>query len=226
VRAGLTLPIEAGERDLGDEPPAELDPESFADRLYVSLAPLARLDSVNGWALLILCNAIGTMYQELDQIERDSPDGPGWSSLLDLNRCPDEALPWLAQFVGVRLLPDSTPAAQRARILATDGWKRGTPAALAAAAAATLTGSQTVTLRERDAGDPYALRVQTLTAETPDPSATVNAILSQKPAGLTLTFQTLVGQDYLSLEADHASYAALASDYQTYNGALTDQPGH
>lgn len=208
------------------DPPAPLTPDSFAEGLYLSLAPLATQDASYDWALLILCNAIGVMFQELDDLERDSPDGPGWSPLLDLARCPDEALPWLAQFVGVRLLPDSTPADQRARILATDGWNRGTPAALVASAAATLTGTQRVTLRERDGGNAYVLRVQTLASETPNPTATENAILAQKPAGIVLVYEAMPGQDYLELESDHATYAAVRSDYASYTGALTDQPGH
>jgi len=208
-----------------EDPPDDLTPESFADRLYWMLGPLAGQDPAYGWALLILCNAVGQMFQELEDLARDSPDGPGWSALLDITRCPDEALPWLAQFVGVRLLPDSSPADQRARILATDGWRRGTPAALVSATQATLTGTKRVTLRERDGGDAYALRVQTLTGETPDPTATQNAILSQKPAGLVLTYQTIPGQDYTTLKTAKANYAAVKSSYATYTGVLMDQPG-
>jgi hypothetical protein len=211
--------------DLPEPPPPDLDPESFAEGLYVSLAPLAREDDAYGWALLILCNAIGQMFQLLDELERDTPEGPGWSLLVDLNRCPDDALPWLAQFVGVRLLPASTPDDQRARILATDGWRRGTPAALIGSTAATLTGTQRVTLLERDGGDAYALRVQTLGSETPNPATTYAAIIAQKPAGLVLVYDVMPGQSYTSLEADHASYAAVESDYATYTGALTDQHG-
>src|SRR5437764_7240325 len=123
------------------------------------------------------------MYQLVEDLVRDTLDGPGWSALVDLDRCPDVALPWLAQLVGVRLLPGSTPDEQRARIASTDGFRRGTRDAMIAAARATLTGAGTVILRERD-GDPvaepidYAYRLTAITYadETPDASATEQAL--------------------------------------------------
>jgi len=219
-----TLPLGAHPLDSPD-PPTDLTPESFAETLYVALAPLARQDPDYDWSLLILCNAIGAMYQLLDDLERDTPEGPGWSPLVDLNRCPDDALPWLAQFVGVRLLPDTTPAEQRARILATDGWRRGTREAIESATAATLTGTKSVVVRERDGGDAYALRVQTLVRETPDSAATLSAILSQKPAGIVLTYQTLTGQDYQTVKTTNANYTAVKTKYATYTGMTNDTPG-
>jgi hypothetical protein len=215
TRGPLGLP-----RELTDPPPG-LAPESFAATLYTDLAPLARQDADYGWALLILCNAVGQMFQLLDDVERDSAEGPGWSPLLDLDRCPDEALPWLAQFAGVRLLPDSTPSEQRARIEATDGWKRGTPAALVGAAQATLTGSRQVILRERDT-DPYHLTIRTLTGQTPSATSTLNAILAQKPGGLTLDFAAVAGQDYAGLKTKKANYAAVKSGYVDYAAVRAD----
>jgi Phage tail protein (Tail_P2_I) len=212
------------------DPPPELDPASFAEGLYVALAPLARQDASYGWALLILCNAIGTLFQVLEDYARDSPEGPGWSALMDLDRCPPEALPWLAQFVGVRLLPDSTPAEQRARIVATGGFRRGTPAALIGAAQATLTGNKTVVFRERD-HDPadtpayaYYLTVITYVSETPDPTATHNALLAQKPGGIVLDYRTAAGQDYQTLETGNADYAAVTTRYLDYT-ALQNAEG-
>ena len=118
--------------------PAELTPDTYAERLYGMLAPLAARDSEVEWSLLKLCNAIGVPFQLVEDLVRDTEDGVGWSALLDLDRCPDEALPWLAQFVGVRVLPSSTPEQQRARIASTDGFKRGTRDAMIGAAQATL----------------------------------------------------------------------------------------
>lgn len=213
------LPTSAGQLEL-NAPPPELEPDSFAARLYVALAPLARQDDLNEWSLLILCNAIGTMFQLLDDLVRDSPDGPGWSILMDADRCPDVALPWLAQFVGVRVLPDSTADEQRARLKATDGFHRGTPAAIRAAVAATLTGTQTVVLRERD-GSAYRLSLSTLDTETPDKAKTQAAFYAQKPAGLVPTFSGgAASQTYAQLNAGKASYAAVKTSYPTYNGVL------
>jgi len=220
----IELPVPAAAAPLVD-PPSTLTPDSFAERLYVSLAPLAQQDASYGWSLLILCNAIGLMFQDVEDLVRDSPDGPGYSELLDLDRCPSWALPWLGQLVGVRLLPGASDAENRARIASTDGWKRGTPAALEAAIKATLTGSQSVVIRERDpagADPPYTLTVRTLVAETPDSAATLSAALSQKPAGLVLNYTTVTGQDYAGLKSKCATYAAMTTKYPSYDSARQD----
>jgi len=140
----IELPVPAAAAPLVD-PPSTLIPETFAARLYGMLAPLAQWDAGNAWSLLILCNAIGVQFQLVEEWVRDTPDGaPGWSLLVDLERCPPEALAWLAQFVGVRLVPGASEDQNRARIASTDGFRRGTRDALIGAARATLTGAGTV----------------------------------------------------------------------------------
>jgi hypothetical protein len=216
---GVVAPL--GGRDV--DPPAPLAPDTFAARLYVALAPLAQQDPENAWSLLILCNAIGTMYQLLDDYVRDSPDGPGWSALMDLARCPTEALGWLAQFAGVRMLPGLTDQQQRDRIKSTGGFRRGTTAAITAAAQPTLTGTKTVGITERYTGDPYQLAVNTYASETPDTVATYNAILAAKPAGLLLTYSTgAPGQTYTILNGKVASYTAMGTRYPNYTAVQID----
>lgn len=54
------------------------------------------------------------------------PVAPGWSQLLDINRCPQYALPWLAQFVGVELNPNWTATQSRTAIGERVNFQRGT----------------------------------------------------------------------------------------------------
>jgi hypothetical protein len=204
-------------------PPPALAPASFAARLYNALGPLAQYDPTNGWSLLILCNAIGQGFQLPDTWLRDTPDGPGWSLLLDVNRCPTEALGWLAQLVGVRLLPGASDSDSRHRIANVSGWWRGTPANIQQAAWRTLTGQQRVYLYERDP-DAYALTVVTYSSETPDPAATEAAILAQKPAGIVLTYICQTGQVYSQVVTRFATYAALDAAYADYALVLADEP--
>lgn len=210
-----------------DDPPAALTPDTFAGRLYDALAPLASLDPDNAWSLLILCNAIGTMFQEVEDIVRDSPDGPGWSELMDLNRCPPEALGWLGQFAGVRIPPYLTEAQQRAWVAGTDGFHRGTVASMIASCQATLTGTKTVLFRERVGGPTtapayaYYLSVFTYTAETPNPAATQAALLAQKPGGLVLVYQAITGQTYQSLKTGYATYNAVKAAFVDYTALLS-----
>jgi hypothetical protein len=214
---------------LEDVPPA-LTPASFAERLYAMLAPLAQVDAENGWSLLIYVNAIGQMFQLIEDLVRDSDAGPGWSLLLDLDRCPDEALPWLAQFVGVRVPSNLTPDQQRAYIASTAGFRRGTLAALRGAAAATLTGARTVHITERS-GDPahkpeyaYYLDVTTYDSQTPNAAATQAALLSQKPGGLVLRYASVPGQTWAQLKASGRTWAQVKSDYPTWDDVRADQP--
>jgi hypothetical protein len=206
-------------------PPTALLPDTFAARLYAMLEPLAQLDADAGWSLLILINAIGGMFQEVETWVRDTPDGPGWSPLLDLTRCPSEALPWLAQFAGVRIPGGLTDAEQRAWIASTSGFWRGTTSALIGAAKATLTGTQTVLFRERYGGPvtspeyAYYLTVNTYTSETPDAAATKAALLSQKPAGIVLVYATVAASSYSAVSLSYATYTALGAAFPTY-GAL------
>ena len=53
---------------------------------------------------------------------------PGWSQALDIDRCPEFALPWLAQFVGVRSesFSELTLAQKKDKIVNRSGFKRGT----------------------------------------------------------------------------------------------------
>jgi hypothetical protein len=59
---------------------------------------------------------------------------PGWSQILDINRCPDFALPWLAQFVGATLSQNSGLTRQQMiqKITQRAGFNRGTVASMIA----------------------------------------------------------------------------------------------
>lgn len=71
---------------------------------------------------------------------------PGWSQVLDINRCPAYALPWLGQFIGVDLskTPDLTYEQSVQKILSRPGFSRGTLPALQNALAAIINDSPTV----------------------------------------------------------------------------------
>jgi hypothetical protein len=68
---------------------------------------------------------------------------PGWSQVLDINRCPSYALPWLGQFVGVDLTktPNLTYEQSVQKILSRPGFSRGTSPALQNSLAAFINNS-------------------------------------------------------------------------------------
>lgn len=204
--------------------------KSFAAEVYERIAPLAYDDANQAWSLANYISGIGEMFQVVEDYSRDQlVDGsfaPGWSQMVDINRVPTAALPWLAQFVGVRLPAGLSDAEQRSRIQHADGWKRGTPGSMIAIAQSYLTGTKTVLLRERDAG-PYQLTINTRTSETPDPVALSAALQSprSKPAGLILVVQQIPGQDWQNVKDTWATFQDVKDNYATMQDLLYDNRG-
>lgn len=209
--------------------------KSFAFDLYDRLTPIAGQDGSLDWALANYCGGIGEMFQVVEDYSRDQLDGngrnaPGWSQLLDPDRCPSECLPWLGQFVGVVVNTSLSDAAQRDQIRNASGWKRGSVGAIVAAAQAQLTGTKSVTIVERDstacAAQPaYGLSVYTRVGETPNSAAVLAAIKAQKPGGIILRYVVEPDVTYQDLFSTYATYDAVYSSFKTYQGVYTNTTG-
>lgn len=183
-------------------------------------------DELLGWPLANYIGALSDiLFQPIDDLAKDGENGePGWSIVLDLDRIPDEGLPYIAQFIGVEFPSALTPAQMRERIETTDGWNRGTKDSIVGALQPYLTGSQTVIFRERRTSA-YTLEVVTYASETPDSAAALAAMMAQKPAGIVLTYNVRTGQDYQSMYLNNATYQTLFTNYATYQGVVEATPG-
>lgn len=220
-------------------------------RLRERTQPLAPNDATFGFAHAYLTEAIGRLSQQAQEVADPEGDAPPLSTLLNPDTCPDWALPWLAQFVGIKLPAGLTPADARAIIHDVAGFSRGTPAALRAAAQLYLTGNKEVFFRERDGGDPYRLEVVTQANEVPpsdrgeptnlvtNPSAELTASfglstspattpvnLATNPSGeLTPTFTTLAassaGQPAATI-VDTTAWAAAGTHASRYTVTRDD----
>jgi len=208
--------------------------ETCAADLYDRLTAIAKQDASLGYPLANYSGAIGTMLQVVDDYARDQTvngkNAPGWSQLLDPLRCPVEALPWLGMFVGVVVDTAQSEAQQRIQVQQANGWQRGTTGAIVAAAASQLTGTKSVTVVERDpAASPsqpaYGLSVYTRNGETPSPSKVLAALLTQKPAGVILNYQTIADVTYQDIFTNYATYQAIFTTFSTYEGVYTRTPG-
>jgi hypothetical protein len=198
----------------------------FGTDLYNEFEPVSKQDYLYGYALAWFCNAIGTMLDEVETYARDGAnDEPGWSILLDVNRAPTKALPWLAQFVGAKVPSSMSDPAARARIVAHPNFARGTPALIIQAAQLHLTGTKDVLITERYNGDPYALYVATRTDQTPSSAQTLADIMSAKPAGIVLTYETITGQTFNELLTNTPLFSNTYSTYATMQGVLKSAPG-
>ena len=174
---------------------------SFADDLYQSLAPLMGQDEQYGWHGAIYIAGIGALFQEFRDLSQASEGGEdAWHTILDPDLIPAKYLPWLAQWVGVRLsvVGDLTEPAtdERNQIKAHNNFQRGTTPAIIAAIQRVLTGTKHVTLNERYGGNAYRQNVIVYDYEVPDPSAVLPAYLSQKPGGITYTLSIVAGETW------------------------------
>jgi hypothetical protein len=163
---------------------------SFTAGVQASLAPWN--DPAGGWQGLNA--ALGSMFDQVWPLVADqgSPDEPGftagWSTLLNPSACPTQFLPYLAQFVGVQVAPGTPDSEARSAVFAEAGFRRGTPAAIIAAAAAQLADA-TPTLVERTSPtgpDPYHFLL-VIPVNSGNPTAITQAVDAVKPAGVQWT---------------------------------------
>lgn len=185
-------------------------------RLRERTQPLAPSDESYGWAHAYLCEALGTALEQVGEVFDPEGDVPPLAPIFDVDLCPDWALPWLAQIVGVQLPVGVDADTARELIRNVEGFARGTPAALRAAAGLFLTGNKTVYFRERDGDDAYALEVVTVDSETPDANAVRAALLAQKPGGIVLRYREVIGWDYEQMTTEGGKYSALAVTFANY----------
>jgi hypothetical protein len=202
-----------------------------AESLYAILLPVAFADEQLDWPLLRYCETLAGTLQEVNDYTASENGYPPWSVIVDVDRAPFKALPWLGQLVGLRMpvrLVTETDAQYETRIRdyirQPPGFRRGTPSDLIEAAQLHLTGTKTVILRERYGGA-YRLEILTKAGETPNSDYVLRALLARKPAGLVLTYTLLAGQDYQILYTDHATYQIMFTTYVSYQGVYLDQPG-
>lgn len=207
--------------------PERPEVSTTAEELYSALAPaFTQLDEVHDWALLKLCAALTTNDLDLiGEIVSDTESGPGWQVLLDPARCPAQALPFLAQFVGAHLTPSMSEAQQRAAIAEPQGFGRGTPAAIIEVTKRRLTGTKFVAIQERYTGLPYRLKVSTIESETPEPAQTeADIIREQKPIGIRLYFNASPPWTWAELQEEESTWAKVIAKYATWGDLIAHSP--
>ena len=198
----------------------------LGERLAARTAPVAPDDESYGYAQGHFTEALSQPAIQLQEAF-DPVDAAAFETVLDPARCPEWALPWLAQLAGLTLPATADTATQRQIIVALAPQKRGTTAMLEAAAGLYLTGSKTIYFRERDptaADPPYTLEVVTRTDETPDPQAVLAALMAQKPGAIVLNYRNVVGWDYQQMTAEGGTYAQQTARFATYFDLSNNDP--
>lgn len=142
------------------------------------------------------CEALCSPQEETFQIVRPRPDQAGWALLFDVDECPADALPFLAQFVGVQITSEMSEEQIRNEIREPTGWKRGQPESLRVATRRTLKPVAEEELlviihpRTPEVGRHY---IRTLLSQTPEPERTRAVIRAMLPAWEVLDYEAITG---------------------------------
>lgn len=153
---------------------------------------------------------------------------PGWSKLLDPLNCPDQFLPFLAQFNGTNVPVTLDAATARAKIAGESAQQRGTVASVRSAVQRNLSGTQSATILERTGQtgpDPYHFMVIVRPEEVVDVNALTNAVNDTKPGGIQWTLIQTDGWTIGQMEAQYATIAQLEAAFTTISGLQNNQPG-
>jgi hypothetical protein len=172
--------------------PAPVILEDEAAYLYQQLAPMAGDDAANGYATAHLCAVLMKPVELVSALALADGEKPGWRKVQDVDDCPAQLLPWLGQFNGTPLDDTEPEEEARRKIREARGSHRGTTRAIVSDVKATLTGTQSVDLIERDGG-PFENLVITRTSETPSEAATLAALNNRQTKPLGATYSLVVG---------------------------------
>jgi hypothetical protein len=196
----------------------EPDYTFLGERLAERVAPLQppAVDVQYDYAFGNLCEAMMRMYENVALLVDPGGDWAPWEVLFNVNVCPEWALPWLAQVVGVRLPSTVTGNDARAYIKGLTFEQVGKPATIKAVIGMYLTGGKQVYFRERDDGDAYMLEVVTIADETPDVAAVLRAIKMSVPAGIVVDYHTVGGWDYQAMTTEGGPYSDLPTKFSSY----------
>ena len=199
---------------VGDPGP---EPTAVGDLLLERLAPLLGAGQASDSLLRVLCRAATVAVERHAAVARGIGDTDEWVAALTPDRAPADSLVWLAQWTGAPAVAGVT----RQQIKDHQVLRRGRPASIRTAVAATLTGGRNVMITER-AGSAYRLLVQVYADECPNPPASEAAARSQTPAMVILAFQVLTGQAIGRVEGLYATVGAAEAAYATVGDAESD----
>lgn len=155
---------------------------------------------------------------------------PGWSTLLDPVNCPDQFLPFLAQFNGTDIPVGLDAPTARTKIAGESAQHRGTLASVVSAVQRNLTGTQSVVILERvDAignVNAYWFVIVVRPEEVINVLSLTDAVNTIKPGGVQWTLVQTDGWTISQMEASAATIAILEGNFVTLTGLEGDRVGH
>lgn len=236
-------PTAATERIYAHVPAAYRDEDESLD------FPLLRYTSLEG----DIVGEIEDLVDRINYVPpRDGGAAGDTSDLADPATTLPRWLSWLAMHRGIDA-STRTAAETRAAIAGANGQRPGSNGAIKRAVQSVLSGNRIVRLIRHVDGDEWKLRVQIFSGESPGftydelsaefatydefaaaypsydsipSSAAVLAVaMTEKPAGVELELEVLLGATYDDLSAEFATYDDLTGAFATYDDMTTHLPG-
>ena len=199
-----------------------------AEQVYRLLPDFVRaadeIETVDYAALRYVAGAAVGLEKAADFLTIVDPDTSvtGTCELVNAAACPRPYLGWLGWLVGVNITGIADPFVRVAIGNASATQRRGSKGSIRDVVQRTLTGSQSCRIYWNLSGtEPYLLTVITFTSQTPDAVATLEAALTEKPAGMDLELQTTDGATYAEIKANFPDYAEVKAEFPTYTD-MTD----
>lgn len=200
-------------------PPAE-DASELWELLYASMGFHIEDDEANGFALRLFCEGLCAPLQPVYSLARERDEQKGWAIIFDPANAPAEALPYLAQYVGVEITPEMDEAQIRAEIEQPTGWRRGQAEPLRTAVRRTLTpvlpGEETRIIIRPRTPEPGHHQIRTWLSQTPDEDRTAAVIRAALPAWESVEYLAVTGMTYADVKAEEETYADVKADFATY----------
>lgn len=149
----------------------------------------------------------------------------GTCELVNPAAVPRAWLAWLGWLVGIDTSPIPDADVRDAVGNAAATQRRGSLGAIQDAVQRTLTGSKSCRVYANVSGvDPYLITVITLTADTPDPVASLDAAWAEKPAGVDLELQAVAGSIWTEVVAEYTDWNAVVAAQPTWNDLVNWTP--
>ena len=177
------------------------------------------LETTDYTALRYVAGAAVGLDKAADFLTIIDPDTSvtGTCELVNAAACPRPYLGWLGWLVGVDTSQIADPFVRVAIGNAAATQRRGSKGSIRDAVQRTLTGSKSCRVYWNLSGtEPYLITVITFTAQTPDAIATLEAALSEKPAGIDLQLFSVDSATYAEINANFPTYADVAAEFPTY----------
>lgn len=197
-------------------PPPPDEGSALWEVLYSSLGFHRETDEATGYQLRQLCEVLMTPYQRVYDLVREREGRAAGGTMLDPDNVPAEGLPYLAQYVGARLLPNMDEAQRRDEIKRPSTWRRGETETIELVVKRELTGDAWIRIKPRTPG-PGRIYIRVLEAECPSPDRLEATLLNEAiPAWDVLDFAAISAVTYADIEAGWSTYAEMEEAFDTY----------